>query len=122
MTWPKKYGGGERSQLERYVVIEEMLAFGAPTRCHATADRQSGPVLLRYGQQEIKEKILPRIIGEDIELVVQLSPDPLWIRAFPSPILARMYSPHRPERRRRTADGSSTAARSGPATRMKRII
>ena len=26
MTWPKKYGGHERSQLERYVVTEEMLA------------------------------------------------------------------------------------------------
>ena len=26
MTWPKKYGGHERSMLERYVVTEEMLA------------------------------------------------------------------------------------------------
>ena len=26
MTWPKQYGGHERSHLERYVVIEEMLA------------------------------------------------------------------------------------------------
>ena len=26
MTWPKKYGGHERSHLERYVVTEEMLA------------------------------------------------------------------------------------------------
>ena len=45
MTWPKKYGGHERSQLERYVVTEEMLAARAPTRAHSTADRQSGPVL-----------------------------------------------------------------------------
>ena len=30
MTWPKEYGGHERSQLERYVVIEELLAAGAP--------------------------------------------------------------------------------------------
>ncbi len=60
MTWPKKYGGHERSQLERYVVTEEMLAAHAPTRAHSTADRQSGPVILRYGQEEIRQKILPQ--------------------------------------------------------------
>ena len=26
MTWPQKYGGHERSAIERYVVIEELLA------------------------------------------------------------------------------------------------
>ena len=26
MTWPKRYGGGERSYLERFVVTEELLA------------------------------------------------------------------------------------------------
>ena len=49
MTWPKRYGGGERSALERYVVLEEMLAAGAPVGAHWIADRQSGPLLLRYG-------------------------------------------------------------------------
>ena len=61
MTWPKQYGGHERTFLERYVVIEEMLAHRAPTRAFSTADRQSGPMILRYGQQEIKDTILPRI-------------------------------------------------------------
>ena len=42
MTWPKQYGGQERTHLERYVVIEEMLAHRAPTRSYSTADRQSG--------------------------------------------------------------------------------
>src|SRR5712691_5492505 len=60
MTWPKQYGGHERSHLERYVVTEELLAARAPTRAHSTADRQSGPVLLRYGQEEIRQTILPR--------------------------------------------------------------
>ena len=55
MTWPKQYGGHERTFLERYVVIEEMLAHRAPTRAYSTADRQSGPMILRYGQQQIKE-------------------------------------------------------------------
>ena len=43
MTWPKKYGGHERTALERYVVLEETLAAGAPVSAHWVADRQSGP-------------------------------------------------------------------------------
>ena len=31
MTWPKQYGGHERTAFERYVLIEEMLAAGAPS-------------------------------------------------------------------------------------------
>ncbi|MGH7062049.1 MAG: acyl-CoA dehydrogenase family protein, partial [Stellaceae bacterium] len=73
MTWPKKYGGHERSQLERYVVTEEMLAAHAPTRAHSTADRQSGPVILRYGQEEIRQKILPRIASGELCFCIGLS-------------------------------------------------
>ena len=40
MTWPKKYGGHERSFLERYVVTEEFRSQNAPVTCHFTADRQ----------------------------------------------------------------------------------
>src|SRR5262249_541098 len=34
MTWPKKYGGQERSFLERYVVTEEFRVANAPVRLH----------------------------------------------------------------------------------------
>lgn len=61
MTWPKKYGGHERSYAERYVVIEEMLAAGAPVSAHWIADRQSGPLLLRFGTEEQRQTLLPRI-------------------------------------------------------------
>ncbi len=73
MTWPKQYGGHERSQLERYVVTEEMLAAHAPTRAHSTADRQSGPVILRYGQEEIRQKILPQIAAGELCFCIGLS-------------------------------------------------
>ena len=49
MTWPRKYGGQERSFLERYVVTEEFRVANAPVRLHFVADRQSGPVILKYG-------------------------------------------------------------------------
>lgn len=61
MTWPKVYGGRARSALERYVVTEELLAAGAPCAAHWIADRQSGPLLLRFGTEEQKRDILPRI-------------------------------------------------------------
>ena len=47
MSFPKKYGGNERTALERYVVTEELLASGAPVAAHWIADRQSGSQILR---------------------------------------------------------------------------
>jgi alkylation response protein AidB-like acyl-CoA dehydrogenase len=73
MTWPKKYGGHESSHLERYVVTEEMLAHRAPTRSYSTADRQSGPVILPYGQEAVKENILPRIASGELCFCIGLS-------------------------------------------------
>ena len=61
MTWPKRYGGQERSYLDRFVVTEEMLAMGAPCAAHWFADRQTGPSLLRYGTEAQRKKYLPAI-------------------------------------------------------------
>lgn len=61
MTWPKEYGGHERTFLERYVVTEEMLAAGAPVMAHWIADRQSGTQMLRHAREEVKAKALPRM-------------------------------------------------------------
>jgi alkylation response protein AidB-like acyl-CoA dehydrogenase len=61
MTWPKQYGGHQRSALERYIVIEEMLAAGAPVAGHWVADRQSGPLLLKQGTEDQKLHILPLV-------------------------------------------------------------
>jgi acyl-CoA dehydrogenase len=61
MTWPREYGGAGRSPLERYVLTEEVLAAGAPTRAHWVADRQSGPTVLRFGSEAQKREFLPRI-------------------------------------------------------------
>ncbi len=61
MTWPRRYGGQERSYLERFVVTEEMLAAAAPCAAHWVADRQTGPSLLRYGSEQLKQRYLPAI-------------------------------------------------------------
>ena len=73
MTWPKKYGGHERSFADRYVVIEEMLAAGAPVSFHWIADRQSGPLLLRFGTEEQRQTILPRIARGEVCFCIGMS-------------------------------------------------
>lgn len=73
MTWPKEYGGHERSNAERYVVIEECLAAGAPVGAHWIADRQSGPLLLRYGTEEQKKAFLPRIAAGEFYTCIGMS-------------------------------------------------
>lgn len=62
MTWPRALGGHGLSHLERYVVTEEMLAVSAPVRAHWVADRQSGPLIIRYGDPSVRAKVLPRIV------------------------------------------------------------
>ncbi|NOT41075.1 MAG: acyl-CoA dehydrogenase, partial [Alphaproteobacteria bacterium] len=76
LTWPKAYGGHERSALERYVVIEELLAAGAPVAAHWVADRQSGPLLLKFGTEEQRRRVLPGIArGETYFSIGMSEPD-----------------------------------------------
>jgi alkylation response protein AidB-like acyl-CoA dehydrogenase len=73
MMWPKKYGGHERTALERYVVLEECLAAGAPVSAHWVADRQSGPLLLRFGTEEQRQRFLPRIAKGELAFAIGMS-------------------------------------------------
>jgi alkylation response protein AidB-like acyl-CoA dehydrogenase len=73
MTWPKRYGGHERTFLERYVVLEEMLAAGAPVSAHWIADRQSGPLLLRFGTEEQRRRFLPPIARGELHFAIGMS-------------------------------------------------
>jgi acyl-CoA dehydrogenase len=73
MTWPKKYGGQERSALDRYVVTEELLAAGVPVGAHWISDRQSGPVLLKFGTEAQKQKWLPKIVRAEVAFCIGMS-------------------------------------------------
>ena len=59
MTWPQQYGGGGRTGIERYVVLEELLAAGTPLAAHWFADRQIGPAILRHGTEAQRRELLP---------------------------------------------------------------
>ena len=73
MVWPKEYGGHERGPLERYVVLEELLAAGAPVGAHWIADRQTGALLLRYGSEEEKRRWIPGMARGEIYACIGLS-------------------------------------------------
>jgi len=66
MVWPERYGGHQRSALERYVVLEELLAAGAPVGAHWISDRQIGPGILRWGDEAQRERWLPGIAAGEI--------------------------------------------------------
>jgi hypothetical protein len=73
MAMPQRYGGADAGIFARYVVMEELLAAGAPVGAHLIADRQSGPLILRYGTEEQRQKILPGICRGKIFVCIGMS-------------------------------------------------
>ena len=73
LTWPKEYGGQERSSIDRLIVTEEMLRYGAPAACHWFADRQIGGSILKYGSEEQKTEFLPKIIRGEMYVGLGMS-------------------------------------------------
>lgn len=61
VTLPREYGGAEMDAFCRFVLVEELLCAGAPVAAHWIADRQSGPLILKYGTEAQRRHHLPRI-------------------------------------------------------------
>lgn len=76
MALPVEYGGKDASVVERFVVVEELLRRGAQIEQHWTADRQSGLTINRYGTEEQKQTLLPKICaGQDAYCIGMSEPD-----------------------------------------------
>ncbi|KQX18592.1 MULTISPECIES: acyl-CoA dehydrogenase family protein [unclassified Sphingomonas] len=73
ITLPASHGGGGRSQFARFVLLEEILAAGAPVAAHWLAERQSAPMILRYGTEEQKRRIVPAICRGEAFFCVGMS-------------------------------------------------
>ena len=73
LTLPTAYGGQGRGHFARFVVAEELLAAGAPVAAHWIADRQSGPLIARYGTEQQKQFYLPRICAGDAFFCIGMS-------------------------------------------------
>jgi alkylation response protein AidB-like acyl-CoA dehydrogenase len=73
LALPKAWGGHGRPLLERYIVFEEALVAGAPVGAHWFADRQSGPLIARYGTDAQKAAILPRLCRGELCFCIGMS-------------------------------------------------
>lgn len=73
MALPARYGGHDRSAVERFVVAEELLRWGAPVGHHWVADRQSGPIINRFGSEEQKQRFLPAICRGEVSFAIGMS-------------------------------------------------
>lgn len=76
MAIPPEYGGHGRTPVDRFIVVEELLAAGAPIFAHWVADRQTAPTLLAYGTEEQRRRFLPAIArGECFFSIGMSEPD-----------------------------------------------
>ncbi|PTM60191.1 acyl-CoA dehydrogenase family protein [Phreatobacter oligotrophus] len=73
LSLPKRYGGAERGFFARFVIAEELLAAGAPVAAHWITDRQSGPLILRYGAEAQRQFYLPKICAGEIFFCIGMS-------------------------------------------------
>lgn len=73
LTLPTEYGGGGKDTFSRFVLVEELLAAGAPIAAHWIADRQSGPLLIKFGTEAQRQAFLPRICRGEIFFCIGMS-------------------------------------------------
>jgi alkylation response protein AidB-like acyl-CoA dehydrogenase len=69
--WPKEYGGQGRSPMEQYLFFEIAAHEGAPLPMLAL--NTVGPTLMKYGSEELKNLVLPRILKGEIEICIGYS-------------------------------------------------
>ncbi len=73
MTLPNAFGGAGLDAFQRFVLVEELLAAGAPVAAHWIADRQSGPLILKFGTEAQKDFYLPRICAAEAFFCIGMS-------------------------------------------------
>lgn len=73
LTLPREYGGAARGQFARFVLSEELLGAGAPVSAHWIADRQSAPLILKYGTPAQRDFYLPRICAAQAFFCIGMS-------------------------------------------------
>lgn len=73
LTLPREYGGQARGHFARFVLSEELLCAGAPVSAHWIADRQSAPLILKYGTEAQRQCYLPRICRAEAFFCIGMS-------------------------------------------------
>ena len=73
LALPREYGGGGRDAFARFVLVEELLARGAPVSAHWIAERQSAPMVLRYGSEAQKRFFVPAVCRGELFFAIGMS-------------------------------------------------
>ena len=73
MALPTRYGGHDRSAVDRFIVVEELLRHGAPVGYHWVADRQTGSIINRFGTEEQRQRFLPQICRGELGFSIGMS-------------------------------------------------
>ncbi|MBU4508180.1 MAG: acyl-CoA dehydrogenase family protein [Gammaproteobacteria bacterium] len=73
VTLPAQYGGASLDAFSRFVLVEELLAAGAPVSAHWIADRQSGPLILKFGTEAQRQFYLPKICAAEAFFCIGMS-------------------------------------------------
>jgi hypothetical protein len=73
VTLPARYGGASLDAFSRFVLVEELLAAGAPVSAHWIADRQSGPLILKFGSEAQRQFYLPKICAAEAFFCIGMS-------------------------------------------------
>lgn len=73
VTLGAEYGGASLDAFSRFVLVEELLCAGAPVAAHWIADRQSGPLIMKYGTEAQRRHYLPRICAAEAFFCIGMS-------------------------------------------------
>ncbi len=71
MSWPKRYGGQEKSGIYDFLLTESLSRWGAPQPGKGVGI--VGKTLIRHGNERLKQFFLPRIIRGEIEFAIGYS-------------------------------------------------
>jgi len=71
MSWPKQYGGQEKSGIYDFILTEALSRWGAPQPGKGVGI--VGKTIIRNGNEKLKQYFLPRIIRGEIEFAIGYS-------------------------------------------------
>jgi hypothetical protein len=71
MSWPKEYGGQERSGIYDFILTETLSRHGAPQPGKGVGI--VGKTIIRHGSEAMKQEFLPKIMRGEIEFAIGYS-------------------------------------------------
>jgi alkylation response protein AidB-like acyl-CoA dehydrogenase len=70
---PTDLGGAGLTPWHRFVLVEELLVAGAPIAAHWIGDRQSAPLLRKFGTAEQQQRYIPAICRSELFFCIGMS-------------------------------------------------